>query len=757
MFSDRNQQPDKVPMEELPGIRPMVFIPNKDQTNEDILYYSYGGMIHAAFTEDRILFNSDLAAPALKFVNRSPKSNIIGSKECHETFSYYIGNSPANWHTGLIVYHEIIYKELWDGIDLKFYESDRKLKYEFEIQPQAELRSIALTLDRCFNLSLDVSGNLLIESCIGTITMEKPFAYQENKKRIVDCRFFITKENSIGFETINGYDYNLPLIIDPGLAYSSFIGGDQYDSCVGIKADLSGNFYVAGYTNSSQIFGAAKSADLGSQCVFVVKSDALGHILYTALIGGSGTDTAFDIDVDPQGNTYITGSTDSPDFPTVSGAYQSTYQGQKSVFLIKLNQSGTSVLYGTYLSGTDGISEGYSIALDSSSHAVIAGYTTATDFPVKNAFQPALKGQQDAFIAKLNPEGLGTADLIFGTYAGGTLPLGNITLANCVSIGNSSDPIYVAGTTSSSDFMVTSGAYQPALLGASDAFFLKLSTDGGVLYSTYFGGYGSDTGSGIAVDQNGNIYIAGTTTSANLASPGAFQTTNFGTSYYVAKIDPKGSGSADRIYCTYICGTSAGQKSDTAKEPEFQTTSIIHVDRDVFHYEVAYPSDRQGNNLAVDNNGNAYIAGYTLTDFFSLTSDAYQTTPSNSFLAIINPTGTNLVYSTYFGGRPVISDSSYQESTVSLDPTNPLNIIITTTTYHFTTTSYQSELHALNIGRTNAIYLCGSTQDALFPVTSNAAKSEYSGNFDGFISVFKDKQHPVVITLNCNLTIIRLA
>ncbi len=324
------------------------------------------------------------------------------------------------------------------------------------------------------------------------------------------------------------------------LVYSTYLGGSGNDVGFGIAVDSSGNAYVTGSTDSTNFPGASsspiQSAFGGIEDAFVAKLNAAGSaLLYSTYLGGSGFDEGLGIAVDSSGNAYVTGGTFSTNFPGASSSpIQSANGGGFDAFVAKLDAAGSTLVYSTYLGGI-GFDEGLGIAVDSSGNAYVTGRTASTNFRTANAFQSALSGSLDAFVAKLNAAG--TA-LVYSTYLGGS----NVDFGFGIAV-DSSGNAYVTGGTNSTDFPgASSSPIQSALSGSLDAFVAKLNAAGSaLLYSTYLGGIGLDRGSGIAVDSSGNAYVTGLTGSANFPTANAFQSALSGSfDAFVAKINPKG-------------------------------------------------------------------------------------------------------------------------------------------------------------------------------------------------------------------------
>jgi hypothetical protein len=322
------------------------------------------------------------------------------------------------------------------------------------------------------------------------------------------------------------------------LVYSSFLGGSGYDQGLGIAVDATDNAYVTGLTQSTNFpttLGAFRTTAPGIQAAFVTKVNTTGSLIYSTYLGGSGYDFGgSSIAVDATSSAYVTGATLSTDFPTTFGAFQTTAAGNGDAFATKLNAAGSALLYSTYL-GASGFEAGIGIAVDATGSAHVLGHTQSTNFPTLGAFQGTYGGGAvDAFVTKFNPPG---SALVYSTYLGGS----GDDFAGGIRV-NATGNAYVTGFTSSTNFPITLGAFQPTAAGSVDAFVTKLNAAGsGLDYSTYLGGAGEDEGLGIALDAlpNPNAHVTGYTRSTNFpTTPGAFQTAFGGGDYkaFVAKI-----------------------------------------------------------------------------------------------------------------------------------------------------------------------------------------------------------------------------
>jgi hypothetical protein len=391
------------------------------------------------------------------------------------------------------------------------------------------------------------------------------------------------------------------------ISWSTYLGGSGMDAITAIAVDQNGNVYVAGWTASPNFptYGPGSGFG-GSTDAFVAKWSQGGQVpVYCRYLGGSGYDEAYGISIDSSGNAYVTGVTQSTNFPILN-PLQSQLKGYQNAFVTKLDPSG-NVLYSTYLGG-NGSDAGNGIAVDASGRAYVVGQTTSSNFPVLSAFQSVNNGQSDAFVSLLSASG---NQLVYSTYIGGS---GN-DQGQAVAI-DSNDNVYITGSTNSANFPIAN-ALQPSSGGGGDAFVAKINSNGQTLvYSTYLGGNGADTGSGIFVDASGNAYITGTTASSNFPAVNAFQPSlNGSQDAFAAKLNASGSA---LIFSTYLGGSS------------------IEV----------------GSGITVGPAGNILLTGYTAsTDFPVL--NALQPNEAGSYDAFftrISPTGDSLVQSTYLGG-----------------------------------------------------------------------------------------------------------
>jgi uncharacterized protein (TIGR03437 family) len=628
--------------------------------------------------------------------------------------NYFLGGEK-NWKTDVTGYGRIQSSNVYPGIDLIFHGEGGRLEYDFILAPHADPSSIRLEFSGERRLRVDDTGDLVIGTDAGEIRWKRPEIYQDiNGKRTPVAGHFVLNRSRVRFE-IAAYDRTRSLTVDPSLAYATYLGGAANEYAKGIGLDSAGNIYIAGTTSSNDLpttsalqrnFGGAGAGNPFGDA-FVAKFSPAGALLYLTYLGGSSNDGAIALAVDASGNAYVAGATTSQDFPT-KNAFQATFHGAGGTgevvtgdaFVAKLNPSGNQLLYSTYLGGSmDDIAN--AIVVDGSGNAYVAGATLSLNFPITgSAYQKTMKGYGgepirpstgqpgwdpgDAFVVKLDSGG----QLAAGTYFGGAQDDVAFTIALDAS-GN----IYIGGATLSSNLPATATAIsrtfggtdpQNEFLNTGDGFVAEFDPTLATLkYATYFGGAGDDTVTAMAIDGSGNIYITGSTSTQNLTtSPGAFQSHYAGYfalpelieqlygDAYVAKINPSSSAP---IYLTYL----GGSKNDAA-------TSI-----------------------ALDSAGDAYITGWTDSMDFPRAGNPLQSILGGDggqglyiyygdvFLAVLNPSGTGVLYGSYFGGNR------------------------------------DDEGYGLALDSSGNVYVAGNTMSTNLPTTSNAFQKTFAGGAEG--------------------------
>jgi len=565
-------------------------------------------------------------------------------------------------------YSSLAYRDLWPGIDAVYSARAGHLKTEFQIAPQADAALVLWSVAGADAISISPRGALVIDAGVEELREDPPQVFEQDRitgeLRPVDGVFRLLANHTVGI-SVGNYDHANRLIFDPEIGYSTYLGGSGESAATAVATDSSGDTIIAGYTTTidfggtSTVFGTAQrtsafvakisasgnqlmsctylggtldtrayalaidrwnniyiagettSSDYpvyhaiqaqmkGSGDAFVAELNPAGNALvFSTFLGGSGVDQAYAIAVNHQGDVYVAGDTSSVDFPTVKPTQHASGVGQDA-FVAKLGISGAALLFSTYLGGS-GDEHAAAIAVDSSGNAVVTGSTLSSNFPVVDAMQPVTGGNQDAFVTKFN--NAGTAH-VFSTYLGGAGGTPGLPETGAGVAIDSTGAIYVAGTTSSTNFPVSHGAFQTVTSGLLNAFAVKLTPSGALVYGTYLGGSSVSYAAGIAVDSAENANVAGYTSSTDFPSVNPVQTSlKGGYDLFVSKLNPAGSA---LLYSTLW----GGSLSDSAA------------------------------GIAVDRFGTVLVAGVTLSVDFP-TASAWQTEQHGpqSALAVRIPVG----------------------------------------------------------------------------------------------------------------------
>ena len=678
---------------------PLAFTPNAGQTNQSVRYYAQGAGFSFYFTDRKAVLTLQKGdrgqALQMRFLGANPNAKLKAADRASGKVNYLTDSAR---HTNLPTYGRLIYRNLWPGIDMVFRGQGGKLNYEFRLHPGAKVSDIRLAYAGAKGVSLGAGGALLLHTPLGTLRDAAPASYQriDGRRVAVDSRYALAG-NSYGF-AVGRHDRGQPLVIDPSLAYSSYLGGSQDDTGLGIAVDSAGAAYVTGRTSSTDFpttAGAFDTSYNGGGDAFVTKLNPAGSSLaYSTYLGGSSDDEGAGIAVDSAGSAYVTGFTESADFPTTAGAFDTSYNGGGDAFVTKLNPAGSSLTYSSYLGGSGFDSGGSGIAVDSSGAAYLTGNAGSIDFPTTaGAFDTSYNGGiEDAFVTKLNPAGSGLA---YSSYLGGS----DLDSGRGIAV-DSAGAAYVTGETSSTDFPTTAGAFDTSFNGGGDllgddAFVTKLNPAGsGLAYSSYLGGSQDDPGVGIAVDSAGAAYVTGRTTSTDFpTTAGAFDTSFNGTGpfgdgdAFVIKLNPAGSGLA---YSSYLGGSS----------------------------------DDFGSGIAVDSAGAAYVTGRTSSTDFPTTAGAFDTSfngGDDAFVTKLNPAGSGLAYSSYLGGS-FLGLRAEEGSGIAVDSAG-------------------------------AAYVTGGTSSTDFPTTAGAFDTSFNGASDAFVSKLPpvaSTTHPTATTVSCS-------
>jgi hypothetical protein len=530
---------------------------------------------------------------------------------------YLIGNDPARWQRNVARFGKVNYHQVYPGVDLVYYGNQRQLEYDFVVAPGADPGRIQLKPSGVQSLKLDEQGNLVLGTGRGEMLQHKPLIYQDigGKRRMVDGRYSLLDEQRVGF-VVGQYDTTQALVIDPVLAYSTYLGGSDIEAELRIAVDGDGNAYVTGSTRSTNFptGSSQQGSNAGHFDAFVTKLNAAGNsLVYSTYLGGSSNDDyGRGIAIDGAGSVYVAGATGSTDFPTVTAIQPAYAGGNFDAFVAKLDPSGSALLYSTYLGGNE-YEIARSIAVDSAGNAYVTGDTGSQNFPTAVPLQPNNGGcgEYDAFVTKLSATGRA---LIYSTYLGGC----GLEQSYGIAVDGTGNA-YVGGYTGSSNFPTTSPLQAAFAGGATDGFVAKINAAGNAwVYRTYLGGTGSDLVFGIAIDSGGNAYIAGSTESTDFPTLAAFQPIHGGgfIDAYVSKINASGNA---LLYSTYL----GGDGTDGA------------------------------NAIVADSSGAVSLIGRTFSTNFPVAA-SLQTVGDpaygEGFVTKFNSSGAALAYSTYLGG-----------------------------------------------------------------------------------------------------------
>ena len=383
------------------GRMPLHFVENQGQLASEVIYYaqSEGGMIYC--TEDGVVFGFSegsirLMLSAARRMHPEARGDLGGK------VNHFLGNDAEKWVTDIPTFREVLYPEVYSGIDVVYSGDQRRLKYTCYVHPGGDPGEIGMVYEGVDGIWVDdITGELVIETGYGEMRDASPVAYQEvgGVRREVEVSFRVESDHRVGFE-VGTYDPDVMLVLDPH--YSTYLGGSGEDQGRGIAVDSSGNAYVTGYTGSSDFptQNAYDGSHNGNLDVFVTKLSSDSELIYSTYLGGGSNDGSYGIAVDASGNAYVTGYTKSSDFPTLN-AYDGSHNGDYDVFVTKLSSDGNALIYSTYLGGSSQ-DRGRGIAVDALGNAYVTGYTKSSDFPTLNAYDTSFGGYQDAFVAKLS-------------------------------------------------------------------------------------------------------------------------------------------------------------------------------------------------------------------------------------------------------------------------------------------------------------------------------------------------------------------
>ena len=601
---------------------PLRFEENRGQAAKSVRFVARGSDCQLFLTPAGATLSLDRAQVRalvnLRVVGGRADAELVPGERLSGVSNYFVGDR-AEWRTGVEGYASVRARDVLPGVDLVFYgNAQRQFEYDLVVAPGARVTDLALRFDGA-EVSLQEDGGATLNLPDGgELSQPAPVAYQldaRGQREFVPVHYEL-RNGALGF-SVAAYDSQRALVIDPTLVYATFLGGSSGDVVNGVALDAAGNAYLAGATASLDFptASALQTSHAGStQDVFIAKLSPDGSkLVYSTYLGGSGNEGATAIAVDAAGEAFITGNTDSTNFPLAS-ALQGANGGGGDAFVVKLSASGSALVYSTFLGGSS-FDGGSGIAVDAAGRASVGGRTYSLDFRTVSPVQAAFGGNVDGFLAQLNASG---SALVYSTYLGGA----GFDMVSAVAVDGSGQAV-VAGQTLSTNFP-TVAALQGTFGGASagDAFVSKFNAQGSALvYSTYLGGSGDDYAHAIALDSSGAAFVTGLTDSLDFPQAAALQSTYGGSNgdVFISKLTPDGSR---LVYSTYLGGSSQDE----------------------------------GFGIAVDASGQVAVAGRTYSPDFPVLAPLQATCGgcsahrSDAFVAKLDATGASLLYASYLGG-----------------------------------------------------------------------------------------------------------
>ncbi len=623
-----------------------------DQRNNT--FHTYGSQLNYRLQPERVTLILPTTYLDMQFLNTNPDVRISGQKPAQARANYFIGNDPAQWQRQAPLYSEVVYHALYPGIDLIYTLEGGRLKSEFRIAPGADPDHIhiqyagqtALTLrEDALDIQLP-SGETLQEHI--------PSAYQDidGQRQTLDVTFRLLDDATYTFALGEAYNPDYPLVIDPILIYSTYLGGSAQDEGWAIAVDKTGAMYITGITQSTDMPMIQPGEHKGGNDVFVAKVDQHGQLVYVSVFGGSEGEEGNGIAVDDAGNAYVGGETFSPEFPVLN-AWQSYFAGYEDAFVLKVDAHG-DLVYSTFLGGSRA-EEIDDIIADSIGNVYLGGEVYSDDFPLVNPWSSNVYGvgDEDGFISVFNAYG----ELVYSTYVSASQRDQIFRIAV-----DHEGYVYGTGMTSSADFPLVN-PFQSTYGGDwDDCFVFKLDPwTNTMFYSTFLGGSGRDECWGLAVDAEGAAYVTGFTLSTNFPMVNAFQNQHNGAEdAFAAKLSPAGNqlrfstfiGGSDKDWAwgLDLDGDANVYVTGETYSPNFPLKDALQPihkgNRDAFLMALTsdgalkYSSflggagDERGWRLTVDKNWIVYVTGSTDSYDFPLKA-AYQNQPGGETDAFV--------------------------------------------------------------------------------------------------------------------------
>lgn len=659
---------------------PLRFEPTAVNAASGVKFIARGARFHFEFAPDQAVLRSGRKDVRLKFEGANPAARVEGEQLLPSKTNLYFGNDPSKWRHAIPNYGRVRVEQLYPGVDLAYYGNAGRLEYDLTVNPGADPQHIRLRLD-----GSGVRGNGHGD-LVASLIQRRPVAYQtgaDGVRHTVSSRYRRNADGSYGFE-LGAYDRSRALVIDPVLVVAQYFAALYENVAYGMGHDANGLVYIAGSTQSTDLPLAGTSyqtAEGGDQDLFLAivnpKLSGSAQVIYVTYIGGTGDEDFGAMYVGPKGDVYLTGSTDSSNFPMQNG-YQTSEagsNGEPDAFVTWFNSS-QDLVYSSYFGGSE-TETGTAITVDAKGNIWIAGNTQSTDLPMLGGgFQASLIGTQNMFIAGFNGSGSGTASLLYSIYIGGThydeaygiaaAPDGTVWLAGCTF----SPDIWIQGSSSQGQ------PYQGTYGGSGDAYVAHINPAvtglSALLYSSFLGGHGEDAATSLVLDPSGKIILSGYTVSDNFPVTGsAFQTKYGGnTDAFVSVLD---TVKRQLVYSTYL----GGDEADAAMD------------------------------LKEDSSGALYVGGYTESAGLPSTSGALQ--------------------SAY--------DGSVDAFGLKLDPSKSGAAGVDYFTY--LGSDGQQVAYAVDFDASGNMYLAGYSSSDILSRVGGPARPTVTGNWDAFVVGFK--------------------
>ena len=659
-------------------VRSATFMENPgNSVPEQWMFHLRGGSFSATYYIDRMTINIDdgkggLGPPITITFEGCRDVMPIGSEPLEHRTSVFRGNDPGDWLRGARNFQRLEYRGLWEGIDLVYYFADGALKYDLVLDPGVDPGPIVFTYQGADRVGIDGnSGELVVSTPLGDVRDAAPVAYQPGPVRALDVpvAFVMGDADTVSF-WLGEVDPTLPVVIDPALEFSTFMGAsadDNIRSPDGFYVDDEGYIYMAGYTRSSQFptstSAYASTKSNGQDCILLKFDQDNQELVYSTFIGGRGEEWSKDIHVNETGCVYLIGYTTSDDFPTTSGVMDTSLGGNRDCFVLLLNDDGSDLVFSTYVGG-GGQEQGTGIAVDDNGTIFCAGYLVNEDgrWPTTaGAFDTDHNGRKDCFVFSLLPD---ASAFVWSSYLGGNY------WDHCRELQlDANGDIYVTGNTDSTNFPTTVGAYDRTLGSSNwpppyDIFVTKIKGDGSaIIYSTYVGGVGDDYGEALYLLDSGAVLVGGITKTADYpTTSGAYDEVYNGEADGVLlKLTPNGD---DLVFSTVIGGSDWDDVRD----------------------------------VDLDAKGNIWVTGSTKSGNFPMISEPYQTNygggERDQYIAKFSNNGRTLMFSTYLGG--------FGEDWGA----------------------------AISVPDTGAVYIAGDTRSGNFPTVPGSFDTTYNSAYD---------------------------